>query len=92
MSQDKTCLTVFLASKSEDITISLELNTLKRVHSCKYLGVTIDAEFKWSEHIQYVFSKLIKYVGIFYKLRTKLPVYCLKSLYFAFVHPHLLDW
>ena len=90
LSLDKTCFTVFPASKSEDITISLGLNTLQRVHSCKYLGVIIDAELKWTEHIQYVFSKLIKYVGIFYKLRTKLPVYCLKSLYFAFVHPHLL--
>jgi Reverse transcriptase (RNA-dependent DNA polymerase) len=38
LSLDKTCFTVFPASKSEDITISFGLNTLKKVHSCKYLG------------------------------------------------------
>jgi Reverse transcriptase (RNA-dependent DNA polymerase) len=51
LSLDKTCFTVFPASKTEDITILLGTNTVKRVHSSKYLGVIIDAELKWTEHI-----------------------------------------
>jgi hypothetical protein len=86
---DKTCFTVFPASKSEDITISLGANTQQRFHSCKYLEVIIDAELKWTEHIQYVFSMLIKFAGISYTLRTEQPVYFSKSLYSAFVHPHI---
>ena len=31
-----------------------------------------------------------KFIGIFYKLRWKVSFNVLKSLYFAFVHPHLL--
>ena len=32
----------------------------------------------------------VLYVGIFYKLRSKLPKRVLKNIYFAFVHPHIL--
>ena len=30
------------------------------------------------------------YAGIFYKITQRLPDKCLKSIYFAFVYPHLL--
>jgi len=90
LSLDKICYTVFPANKRDGIYISLGQTDLKHVHSCKYLGITIDADLKWIDHVNSVYKKLIKYVGIFYKLRKILPIYCLKSLYFAFVHSHLL--
>ena len=37
-----------------------------------------------------VLYKLHKYVGILYRLRTKLPQKCLQTIYFAFVRPLLL--
>ena len=40
---------------------------------------------KWSEHIDYIYKKLIKFVVIFYKLRNKLPIAILRDIYFAFV-------
>jgi len=40
---------------------------ISRVKSCKYLGVYIDDELKFDVHIQYVYSKLSKFVGMFYK-------------------------
>lgn len=54
------------------------------------MGVIIDNELNWKEHIDYTYKKLIKYTSIFHKLRNKLPYHCLKGIYFAFVHPHLL--
>ena len=41
-------------------------------------------------HIEYIFNKLLKFTGIFYKLRAKLSYDWLKSIYFAFVYPHIL--
>jgi len=38
------------------------------VKSCKYLGIIIDDELKFDVHIDYIYNKLIRYVGIFYKL------------------------
>jgi len=63
-----------------------EISTVK---SCKYLGVYIDDELKFDVHIQYVYSKLIKFVGMFYKLAQRLPNYCLENLYFAFINSQL---
>jgi len=41
-------------------------------------------------HIDYIYSKLAKFIRFFYELSHKLPVNCLKMLYFSFVHPHIL--
>ena len=72
--------------------INLKLNGVrtKYVSSCRYLGVIIDKELQWSAHIDYIYCRLLKYVGIFYKLRNKLPKRVLKNIYFAFVHPYIL--
>jgi len=49
----------------------------------------IDDKLKWKIHVDYIYSKLAKFVGIFYKLSHKLPLDCLKMLYFSFVHLHI---
>jgi len=60
------------------------------VSNCKYLGVNIDDLTKWNFHIDYVYNKLIKFTSIFYKLRYVLPKHWLRTLYFAFVYPHII--
>jgi len=50
----------------------------------------IDSELKWQSHIDLVYSKLLKFTGIFYKLRCYVSGYVLRLLYFAFVHSQLL--
>jgi len=39
-------------------------------------------------HIEYIYGKLLRLVGIFHKIRNKLPLAVLKMIYFAFVHSH----
>ena len=63
---------------------------LNKVSECKYLGITMDEDLKWKNHIDIVYGKLIRFVGIFYKLRNKLPPSVLQTIYYAFVHPHIL--
>jgi len=53
------------------------------------MGLLIDDKLKWINHIDNVYNKIIKYVGMFYKIRNKLPYAILKQLYFAFVHSHI---
>ena len=38
----------------------------------------LDDKLSWKKHIEYIYSKLAKFVGIFYKLSHKLPDDCLK--------------
>ena len=41
-------------------------------------------------HIELIYSSLLKYVGIFYKLRNKIPASVLKNVYYAFVDSYIL--
>jgi len=43
-----------------------------------------------STHINFVYDKLIKFTGIFYKLRSCMHADTLRMLYYAFVYPHIL--
>ena len=50
----------------------------------------IDFNLDWQEHINYTYKKLLKFCGIFYKIRDLLPFPCLKMLYFSFIYTHLI--
>jgi len=60
----------------------LKLNdtVISKVDRCKYLGVVIDNQLKWQSHIDIVYSKLLKCIGIFYKLRCYVGGYVLRLL------------
>ena len=89
---DKTCYSVFGPNCKKTVTHTLQINgqVIQNVKCCKYLGILIDNDLKWKDHIDYVYNKLIKFVSIFYKLRVKLSSSILRMIYFAFVHSHLL--
>ena len=73
-------------------TVTIKVNDIKIkcVKECKYLGIIIDDELKWTPHIDSVLQKLKRLLGIFYKMCHKLPDWCLRNIYFAFVHPYIL--
>ena len=63
---------------------------IKRVENCKYLGIAIDDRLTFAVHIRNIVSKIQQYCGMYYKLRSILPLKCLRTLYFALVYPHLI--
>jgi len=81
---------VFLLKKDENIKLLLDNTEIKKVQSCKYLGIYIDDELNWKVHIDHTFHKLIRFTGTFHKLRSKLSSDWLKTIYCGFVHPHIL--
>jgi len=89
---DKTCYSVFGASEIDKANISLKIGdiTLQQVECTKYLGILIDTNLNWQQHIEYIYNKIIKFVGIFYRIRHKLNFEMAKVIYFAFVHSYLL--
>ena len=62
---------------------------IEKVSSCKYLGILIDENLNWDLHVDYVYKKIIRFTGIFYKLRSIVPKKCLCKLYYAFVFPYI---
>ena len=94
LSLSKCVYTVFnlTRNKSLNIRYDLSINSTKliRVNSTKYLGVYIDEDLTWQNHILYIINKLVKFCSIFYKLKSIIPSSILRKLYFALVHPHLI--
>ena len=64
---DKTCYSVFGPTYQKDMALTLHINgkAIQNVNSCKYLGIMIDNDLKWKTHIDYIYSKLIKFVSNF---------------------------
>ena len=77
-------------TKKHNFTLQLCNNDVKQVSCCKYLGVYVDDQLNWKNHIEYVHKKLLKFVSIFYKLRHKVNSQILQTVYFSFIYPHLL--
>ena len=52
----------------QDLDLKLVINgeNIERVESCKYLGIIIDSDSSWKEHIDFVYKKIIKFTSIFY--------------------------
>ena len=90
LNTDKTCYMVFPPDTSNSVKVYVNNVEIQKVTNCRYLGVVIDEDLKWTTHIEGVCNKLVKYTSIFYKLRDKLPGKILKNIYYAFVHPHIL--
>lgn len=93
---DKTCFMLMSncnksVSQSNNFNLLLNNSPINRVTECKYLGIVLDENLKWQNHIDQICNSLMKYIGIFYKVRATVPLGCLRKLYFALVHSRLLN-
>jgi len=72
---DKTCYSVFSPNKIPVPTVTIKINDtkVKCVKKCKYLGIIIDDELKWTSHIEFVLQKSKRLLGIVHNMRYKLP-------------------
>ena len=60
-----------------------------RENNTKFLGVLIDENLSWKQHINNVSTKILKSIGILYQSRGIVKQPLLKQLYFSFIHCHL---
>ena len=61
----------------------------KSEHVTKCLGLFIDENLSWKQHIDKVNSKISKSIDILYKSRQILSEQCLTQLYFSFIHNYV---
>src|SRR6266516_660556 len=68
------------------------LNKIKipRVKSCKYLGLFLDENLNWSNHIQYLTTKVTQVTGIMYKFRDLLTLSLKKNIYYSLVYSSVI--
>ena len=59
------------------------------VSSFKYLGLWLDSKLKFSKHLEQVETKLARYCGIAYRIKSKLSLSAAKHFYYAFIYSTL---
>ena len=63
--------------------------SVTRISSQKHLGIILDNQLKFDDHIKMVFRKISKTIGLLRKLHNLLPRAALITIYKAFIRPHL---
>ena len=77
--------------ESDPVIHPISMNGV-RVPACqkhKHLGVVINNSLSWSDHIDDVFTKCARHVGILNSLRKKLSKRCLTRIYKGYIRPRL---
>ena len=85
----KTNIMIFSNHKSIEHSISIDGVNLQKVDSLKFLGVCIDHQITWKDHITYISNKLSKSIAIIYRASHVLDTNALYCLYNAIFKPHI---
>ena len=60
--------------------------TIYRKKSFQYLGLTLDETLRFNDHVDFLSTSLIKYFGIFNKVKYRITNKLARELYFAFIY------
>ncbi len=86
----KTCYMLFTSRNVGVIPeIYIAGKKIERKTETRFLGVILDDKLSWSKHISAVRSKMMRYVGVMYKIKRHLPIKARLQIYQSFVQSHL---
>ena len=88
----KTELVIFKHKKKKlecPVRIKLSRKRLYPSNSIKYLGVKIDENLNWKDHIHDIATKLNRANALLFKIRNYVNFNTLKSIYFAIFDSHI---
>ena len=71
------------------LSIKLNNETISHVYQTKFIGVLIQSNLKWNEHISAIANKISKVTGIINKIKHTLSTDHLKLLYQSLIQPYL---
>ena len=79
----KTC-------KYLDVDIKIGGFTVSQVDSAKYLGIYIDSDLTFKEHVTHVLQKLSANSGVLRRLSHYVSDYILRTIYLLLMYPYLM--
>ena len=77
-----------LNAQCEEIDISIDDRTIKRVDHTKSLGLTIDAQLSWSKDVDEICKKASSAIGALKFVRPFIPTYVAVQIYNVLILPH----
>jgi len=72
------------------LEVNINQHALKSCDTLKYLGIILDYQLNFKQHISKITKQVAKATGILWKARKFLPEESLLNLYHALIQPHLL--
>ena len=72
-----------------NLNVQIEGHTVDETYQTKFLGVIIDSNLTWKQHIMYISGKIAKGIGIIKKVRKVLDKETLVTLYYSFIYRYL---
>ena len=72
------------------VTILINKEAIDEVTHVKYLGILIDSQLTFKQHINELSKKIARAIGILYKLRPFVSTSILLNVYHAIIYPFLL--
>ena len=92
MNGDKTKFVLFHTAQkhlTNNISLHISNKQIEETNSMKYLGVLVDSQLNWKDHILNMSKKILKSIGIICKLRHFDNSQILIQLYYAIIYPFL---
>jgi Reverse transcriptase (RNA-dependent DNA polymerase) len=89
---DKTEIIQFQNIRNKNIrvqNIECQNDKITVAHHTKFLGIIIDENLRWCEHIDYISKKLSSTIFAIKELKYECQVECLLAMYFANFHCHI---
>ena len=77
-----------LNAQCEEIDISIDDRTIKRVDHTKSLGLTNDAQLSWSKHVDEICKKASSAIGALKRVRPFIPTDVAVQIYHVLILPH----
>ena len=69
--------------------VNIDDLSLEQKDSTKFLGVTIDKNLSWNQHLSSISSQTARGIGILYRIKNLLPKRTLLSLYNTLILPYI---
>ena len=69
--------------------LAISNHVIERQEFIKFLGVLLDENPNWKEHIKYTENKTTKHLGLFYKARPFLERNALLALYYSYIQTYI---
>ena len=87
----KTKYMIFTSKNRTPVTCSLKVNDIQieKVSEFSFLGITLDDNLTWHNHINKIANKKSRNIGLLYKLKHFLPPFVLRTLYCSLILAHL---
>ena len=70
-------------------TLKINNHGIERVNTMKVLGVLLDDNLSWKEHIKYLENKIAENLGLMYRAKPFLDKESLLALYYSYIHSYL---